>query len=61
MNRDLYQEARELRISEIDTEASITARPFFEHRGYQNIGSQTVERSNITLINYKLIKKLASE
>ncbi|MBP1947115.1 GNAT family N-acetyltransferase [Virgibacillus litoralis] len=57
----LESEARELRISEIDTEASITARPFFERQGYQNIRSQTVERRNITLINYKMIKKLASE
>ncbi len=54
-------EARKLGLSEIDTEASITANPFFERNGYRMIGSQTVERRGITLINFKMIKKLVSK
>lgn len=41
---------------DITTHASITAKPFFENRGYNVITKQIVERQNITLINYVMIK-----
>lgn len=53
--------ARKIGLSEIYTEASITAKPFFEHRGYQVIRSQNVERKGITLTNFQMNKKLVPE
>ena len=40
----------------ITTHASITARPFFEHRGYRVIRRQKVVRSGIELTNYVMEK-----
>ena len=40
----------------ITTHASITARPFFEHRGYRVIRQQKVVRSGIELTNYVMEK-----
>lgn len=39
------------------THASVTARPFFEKRGYTVIKEQQVERQGIYLINYVMIKE----
>lgn len=50
--------AKGLGLKEIVTHASITARPFFEKRGYQLIKEQTVERNNQQLTNYIMIKQL---
>ena len=57
----IESKAKEMGLYKINTEASITAKPFFEHHGYQVINSQIVERRNVLLINYKMIKKLVSE
>lgn len=38
------------------THASITARPFFERRGYEVVKEQQVERKGIFLTNYVMIK-----
>lgn len=54
----LELEARGQGIHTIDTDASITAKPFFEHHGYRVIQSQIVERRSVTLINFKMIKIL---
>ena len=40
----------------IVTHASITARPFFEQRGYKVVKEQQVERQGILLTNYVMIK-----
>ena len=40
----------------IITHASITARPFFEHRGYRVVKEQQVYRQGIALINYIMEK-----
>lgn len=40
----------------IVTHASVTARPFFEKRGYQVIKEQRVERQGILLNNYIMEK-----
>jgi len=53
--------AGKIRLSEIYTEASVTAKPFFERRGYQIIRSQIVERKGIALPNFQMTKKLTSE
>ncbi|WP_048000753.1 GNAT family N-acetyltransferase [Lactiplantibacillus herbarum] len=39
------------------TEASITARPFFESRGYQTIKQNVVIRNGIELTNFTMVKK----
>lgn len=41
----------------ITTHASITARPFFEKRGYKVITEQQVERQGILLTNYVMEKE----
>lgn len=40
----------------ITTHSSITARPFFEHRGYRVIQKQTVFRNGIALTNFVMEK-----
>lgn len=49
-----------LSTSRVTTHASITARPFFEKRGYQVIKKQQVERNGIFLTNYVMDKNLKS-
>ena len=44
-------------LGNIVTHASITARPFFEKRGYKVVRRQQVERQGIFLINYVMIKE----
>lgn len=44
-------------VSKITTHASITAKPFFLHRGYNIIKEQQVIRSNISLTNYIMEKQ----
>lgn len=41
---------------DITTHASITAKPFFEKRGYKVVKEQQVERQGIFLTNYVMIK-----
>ena len=43
-------------VEHITTHASITAKPFFEKRGYRVIKKQFVDRDNVRLINY-IMKK----
>lgn len=45
-------------VGKITTQASITAKPFFLHRGYNIIKEQQVIRSNISLTNYIMEKQL---
>ncbi len=40
----------------ITVHASITAKPFFEHRGYTTVTEQQVERHGVLLTNYKMMK-----
>lgn len=41
----------------IITHASITARPFFEKRGYRVVREQQVERRGVLLTNYVMVKE----
>jgi putative acetyltransferase len=52
------QKARELGLDHIYTEASITARPFFERRGFRVLKSQQVETRAETLSNFLMNKSL---
>lgn len=54
----LESEAKKLNLLEIDVDASITAKPFLEHRGYNIVCSQTVERKGVKLTNYKMVIKI---
>lgn len=56
----IESEAKKLNLLVIETDSSITAKPFFEHKGYKIVRSQTVERKGVKLINFKMIKKLKS-
>jgi putative acetyltransferase len=51
--------AREQRIERIFTEASITARSFFEKRGFELEAAQQVAKDGETFVNYRMFKMLA--
>lgn len=55
------EEARRLGLGRIFTEASLTARPFFEHRGFAVIARQTVEKRGQKLDNFRMEKYLRDE
>jgi putative acetyltransferase len=50
--------AQELGLNRLYTEASITAKPFFLHKGFSVIKEQQVERRGETFINYAMEKFL---
>lgn len=47
-------------LSQVTTYASITARPFFEHRGYCTVRENIVKRGTQELKNYFMVKHLDS-
>lgn len=56
--REIEQEARRQKVVELKVEASITAKPFFEHCGFTVIEPQTIERRDVRLKNYRMAKAL---
>jgi len=54
----LTDKAKEIGIQELTTDASITARPFFEKQGFKAIAQQTPIRNGIEFINFKMTKKI---
>jgi putative acetyltransferase len=62
VGRSLYRavelKAIGLRLEGIFTDASITARPFFEHCGFSIIREQIVTRGGIELSNFRMEKRL---
>lgn len=54
----IENEARQSGLTEIYTDSSITAKPFFENQGYQLIQAQKVERNGVGLTNFRMLKKL---
>ncbi len=52
------REARGQGSGRIFTEASITARPFFERRGFRVVRGQTVSRRGVELTNFAMEKDL---
>ena len=62
IGRSLYeaaeQEARGWNLGRIFTEASVTARPFFERRGFRVLGARRVSRQGVELTNFAMEKSL---
>ena len=54
----IEQIAREKGITHLTTEASITARPFFEARGFQTLQAQTVHVRGLAFANYRMEKEI---
>ena len=54
--QEIFNTANELNISKLQTDASITAKPFFEKHGFKTIQQQTVKIKDVELINYKMEK-----
>ncbi|OWV96761.1 GNAT family N-acetyltransferase [Rhizobium sp. R693] len=52
-------EAQKLGLKRISTEASLTARPFFERRGFVVLARQSVEKRGQTLANFRMEKLLS--
>jgi putative acetyltransferase len=52
--------ARAQGLPEIFTEASLTARPFFEQRGFSVLAAQLVEKRGQILKNFRMKKILRS-
>ena len=50
--------ARDYGVQTIHTEASITARPFFEKRGYRVVKEQRVRANRLNMTNYVMEKEL---
>ncbi|MEC0247583.1 GNAT family N-acetyltransferase [Paenibacillus chitinolyticus] len=57
----LEYEAKKRRFTELETDASITAKPFFEHHGFRSVREQSVERRGIKLVNFKMKKELSRD
>lgn len=62
VGKQIYQaieaQAIELSMSRLFTEASITAKPFFQRMGFSVIKAQEVTRRSETFINYAMEKRL---
>lgn len=62
VGRKIYQaiekKALELGLKSVFTEASITAKPFFQNMGFSVLEEQQVSRRGETFINYRMEKKL---
>ena len=56
--KELEKYAKKTCICTIITEASITAKPFFERLGYTLVKKQQVERIGISLTNYVMEKNI---
>lgn len=55
------QDAKARRLTELTSHVSITARPFFESRGFQVVTAQEVQLGNVSLTNFKMSKQLRAE
>ena len=55
---EIEKTAREQGIEELYTEASITAKPFFEAMGFVPLEKQQVVQAGLQFVNYKMRKKL---
>ena len=55
----LEAEAKQQKITQLLTEASITAKPFFQQRGFAVVRSQQVERRGQVFTNFVMTKSLS--
>ena len=58
--RRIEDKARTLGLARLFTEASITARPFFESHGFAVVKRQTVVRRGVELTNFVMEKTLSA-
>jgi putative acetyltransferase len=56
--QQIEQTAQHLKIDELTTHASITAKPFFEKEGFEVVKQQTVNVRSVDLINFVMQKKV---
>ena len=56
--KQIESKAQDLGINKLFTEASITARPFFESQGFIVVRKQEVERRGQKLINFSMQKNI---
>jgi putative acetyltransferase len=56
--RVLEYEMTQLGVTEIHTDASITAKPFFERHGFVTVQPQTVTVRGVSMVNFKMVKAL---
>lgn len=56
--KKIEQQARSQKVEKLTADVSITAKPFFEHRGFTVIEPQTVQRFGVELKNYRMVKTL---
>ena len=56
--RAVEREARGRGLGQIFTEASVTARPFFERRGFRMVRERTIVRRGVELTNFAMEKPL---
>lgn len=56
--RAVEREARGRGLGQIFTEASVTARPFFERRGFHMVRERTIVRRGVELTNFAMEKPL---
>lgn len=55
----LEQEAKKLGVHELTTEASITAKPFFEAKGFRVVAQQEAkERNGMIFVTFDMCKKI---
>jgi GNAT superfamily N-acetyltransferase len=57
--RAIEREARSRGLERIFTEASITARPFFEGQGFRVVREQRVSRRDVPMMNFAMEKLLS--
>jgi putative acetyltransferase len=53
---EIFYRAKKNNIKRIFVEASITAKPFFEKKGFVVLSEQTIIKKKVELINYKMEK-----
>ena len=54
----IFEEADRRSLSRLMVEASITARPFFEHYGFEVLGRQLVVCRGVEMPNYRMTREL---
>lgn len=54
----IEEEACSRAMTQLYTEASITAKPFFERCGFHILAEQTVKRFGVALTNFRMEKRL---
>lgn len=56
--REILKQAREKEISSIYADVSITAKPFFEHKGFIVIRHQQLEKRGVLLENFRMEREI---